>query len=50
MSYFSISKNVLNQIREDKIYRVYLNKLIDIKISFYNLVKGFLETNMQLQK
>jgi hypothetical protein len=48
--YFSISENVLNQIRDDKVYRGHLNNMIYIKISYNNFVEGALENNKQLQK
>lgn len=50
MPYFSISENVLNQIRDDKVYRGHLNNMIYIKISYNNFVEGTLENNKQLQK
>ena len=50
MPYFSISENVLNQIRDDKVYRGHLNNMIYIKILYNNFVEGTLENNKQLQK
>ena len=50
MPYFLISENILNQIRDDKIYRGHLNNMIYIKISYNNFVEGALENNKQLQK
>ena len=50
MPYFLISENILNQIRDDKIYRGHLNNMIYIKISYNNFVKAALEKNKQLQK
>jgi len=50
MPYFSISENVLNQIRDDKVFRGYLNNMIYIKLSYNNFVNGALENNKQLQK
>ena len=50
MPYFLISENILNQIRDDKVYRGHLNNMIYIKISYNNFVEGALENNKQLQK
>ena len=50
MPYFLISENILNQIRDDKIYRGHLNNMIYIKISYNNFVEAALEKNKQLQK
>jgi hypothetical protein len=50
MPYFLISENILNQIRDDKIYRGHLNNMIYIKISYNNFVAAALEKNKQLQK
>ena len=50
MPYFSISENILNQIRDDKVFRGHLNNMIYIKLSYNNFVKGALEYNRQLQK
>ena len=50
MPYFLISENILNQIRNDKIYRGHLNNMIYIKISYNNFVEAALEKNKQLQK
>ena len=50
MPYFSISEQVLSQLRDDEIYRGHLNNLIYIKISYNNFVKGTLEKNKHLQK
>ncbi|MDB4016199.1 hypothetical protein N8345_02095 [Flavobacteriaceae bacterium] len=50
MPYFSISENILNQIRDDKVFRGHLNNMIYIKLSYNNFVKGALEYNGQLQK
>jgi hypothetical protein len=49
MPYFLISENILNQIRDDKIYRGHLNNMIYIKISYNNFVEAALEKNKQLQ-
>lgn len=50
MPYFLISESILNQIRDDKIYRGHLNNMIYIKISYNNFVEAALEKNKQLQK
>ncbi len=50
MPYFSISEQVLSQLKDDEIYRGHLNNLIYIKISYNNFVKGTLEKNKHLQK
>ena len=50
MPYFLISENILNQIRDDKVYRGHLNNMIYIKISYNNFVEAALEKNKQLQK
>lgn len=50
MPYFLISENILNQIKDDKIYRGHLNNMIYIKISYNNFVEAALEKNKQLQK
>ena len=50
MPYFFISENILNQIRDDKVYRGHLNNMIYIKISYNNFVEAALEKNKQLQK
>jgi len=42
MPYFLISENILNQIRDDKIYRGHLNNMIYIKISYNNFVEAAL--------
>jgi len=50
MPYFSISENILNQIRDDKVFRGHLNNMIYIKLSYNNFVSAALENNKQLQK